>query len=164
MANLKRLWAWVRAWRATRWAAITFVAQFVPTALKWTQQVYEFYAAGPASGHQLPGLNTLGYAAAAATTAVGVGLLGFLTDLAAKSPAVPLQQSRPAPETLPDPPARVVAPVAPGDIPMDRLVAPVNPGPLLGAVGGSGGVVGGHGTVGGTTIPDPNNATGGGFR
>lgn len=147
MANLKRLWAWVRAWRATRWAAITFVAQFVPTALKWTQQVYEFYAAGPASGHQLPGLNTLGYAAAAATTAVGVGLLGFLTDLAAKSPAVPLQQSRPAPETLPD-----------------AVTPPPVVEPLLGAVGGSGGVVGGHGTVGGTTIPDPNNATGGGFR
>ena len=88
-------WAWLRAWRATRWASLTFVIQFVPNALKWTQEVYEFYAAGPGSGKQLPGLNTLGYAAAAATTAVIVGALGFLVDLAAKSDTIPLKESKP---------------------------------------------------------------------
>lgn len=95
MSNLKTAWAWLRAWRASRWAAITFAAQFIPNALKWTQQVYEFFAAGPNSGQQLPGLSTLGYAAAAAVTAAIVGALGLITDLVAKSDAVPLKESKP---------------------------------------------------------------------
>jgi len=95
MNKLKTLWAWLRAWRASRWFAITFAAQFVPNALKWTQQVYEFFAAGPGSSQQLPGLSTLGYAAAAAVTAGIVGVLGLITDLVAKVDAVPLRESTP---------------------------------------------------------------------
>lgn len=95
MAKLKSLWAWLRAWRASRWFSITFAAQFVPNALKWTQQVYEFFAAGPNSGQQLPGLSTLGYAAAAAVTAAVVGALGLVTDLVAKNDSIPLKESKP---------------------------------------------------------------------
>lgn len=95
MSNLKTAWDWLRAWRASRWFAITFAAQFIPNALKWTQQVYEYFAAGPNSDNQLPGISTLGYAAAAAITAAVVGALGLFTDLAAKSNVVPLKESKP---------------------------------------------------------------------
>lgn len=157
MVWLRRAYGWVRAWRSTRWAALTFVIRFVPDALKWMQQVYEFFAAGPNSGRQLPGLSTLGYAAAAASLAVVVGALGFLTDMVAKVDKVPLQESKPAASTATavEPP---VQPLKPGDIPIDQLVPPANPGPILGAQGGSGGVLGGHGAVG---LPPDG---GGGFR
>lgn len=93
--RLKTLWAWLRAWRASRWFAISFATGFVPPALEWTQEVYKFYAAGPGSGEQLPGLSTLGYAAAAATVAAGIGALGWITDLLAKVDKVPLKESKP---------------------------------------------------------------------
>lgn len=95
MNKLKSLWAWLRAWRASRWFTISFLTGFLPAALSWSQKVYEYFAAGPNSGQQLPGLSTLGYAAAAATVAAVIGLLGLVTDLIAKSDKVPLKESKP---------------------------------------------------------------------
>ena len=93
--RLSNAWAWLRAWRASRWFALAFAANFIPAAISWSQRVYEFFAAGPQSGEQFPGLSTLGYAAGAATVAALMGALGLVTDLVAKSGHVPLKESKP---------------------------------------------------------------------
>ena len=77
LSLLKRAWRW----RGVRWFAATFATHFAPTLISWSQHAYEFFAAGPNSGRQFPGLSVLGFAAGAATIAALIACIGFAMDI-----------------------------------------------------------------------------------